>query len=120
MLQSSVPAALRIHPCAATAAAHAGAVLGVLPFTNKASTEPCALHHLPPPHHCLGAAVTQHILILQAGSQQNQPHILSALSFTPLQHGGQGHSNTTAEPGAAPGFILLCQGQAMQQYSRTG
>lgn len=49
LLHSSVPAVLQICPCAATAAAHARAVLGVLPFTNKASTEPCALHHLPPP-----------------------------------------------------------------------
>lgn len=70
------------------------ALLKVLPFTNKASTEPCTTCH----QHCLPAAGTQHILILQGASQHNQPHIQSGLSFTPTPTEGQGHGNTTAEP----------------------
>lgn len=118
MLHSSVPAALWICPCAATAATHARAVLGVLPFTNKASREPCALHHLPPslPGCCSHLAHPDSPGWITA---ESTPHAVSSVLHT--------HPNTgvkaTATPqqsscGAAPGFILLCQDQAIQQHSR--
>lgn len=113
---SSMPAALQICPCAATAATHAGAVLGVLPFTNKASTEPCALLCLPPllPGCCSHLAHPDSPGWITA---ESSPHPVSSVLHTQPNTGAKA---TAAEPGAAPGFILLCQGQAMQQHPRAG
>lgn len=120
MLHSSVSAALRICPCAATAAAHARAVLGVLPFTNKASTELCALRHLPTslPGCCSHLAHPDSPGWITA---ESTPHAVSSVLHTCPNTGVKAMATPQQSSwGTAPGFILLCQGRAIQQHSRAG